>query len=275
MPSIDHLLSQQDRVAVVTGAAGGIGHAVAVRLLAAGAHVHLLDRDPDALAEVVAQLGERHPGRVAGASVDVSSAASVADAFSRLPARIDVLVNAAGIREIEPAETLDPHVWERVVAVNLNGPFFCVQQAIPRMRAAGGGAIVNVASVAAVVGMANRPAYTASKHGLVGLTKNLAHDLGPDRIRVNAIAPGTVRTPMTEAYYSDPEFLRQVEGVVPLGFANGTAGDVADTVLYLCSDLSRFVSGVVLPVDGGWLAEKNYAPAGGGSAYAAAPSPVP
>lgn len=262
-------LSLQGRVALVAGAAGGIGHASAVRLLQAEARVILLDCDERAGQAAQESLRQDGLEAVDYVPVDVSSSESVAAAFDEadsLTGRMDILVNSAGIREIKPVTELDPLEWQRVLAINLSGPFHCIQQAIPRMQSVGGGSIVNIASVAGLIGMANRPAYTASKHGLVGLTRNLAHDLGPDRIRVNAIAPGTVRTSMTEAYYGDEDFLRQAEAAVPLGFG-GTTSQVADAVLYLCSDLSAYVSGVVLPVDGGWLAEKNYAPTTTDGAY--------
>jgi NAD(P)-dependent dehydrogenase (short-subunit alcohol dehydrogenase family) len=176
-------------------------------------------------------------------------------------------VNAAGIREISPAESLEPSDWAKVVDVNLNGTFYAIRYAIDALKNSKNGAIVNIASVAGVIAMANRPAYSATKHAIVGLTKNLAHDLGVYGIRVNAVAPGTVRTPMTESYYSDAEFLRSMAIMVPLN-REGTAADVANTVLYLASPLSAFISGVVLPVDGGWLAQKNYMPGGASTAYA-------
>jgi NAD(P)-dependent dehydrogenase (short-subunit alcohol dehydrogenase family) len=126
------------------------------------------------------------------------------------------------------------------------------------MRESGGGAIVNIASVGGLIGLAGRPAYTASKHGVVGLTKSLARDLGPARIRVNAICPGLIRTPLTEQYFAADAFEEGLRTVVPQG-RPGTPADVADAALYLASDQSAYVNGVALTVDGGWLAEKSFA----------------
>ena len=259
--------SLKGRSAVVTGAASGLGQAIAHTLAAHGARVICLDlRDA---AETVRSLEPVVGFQHQSVMVDVADSESVAGAFEKVDqhglASVDILVNCAGIREIESVLTLEPQAWDRVVAVNLSGTFYVIQQAARRMAESQGGSIINVSSVAGLVGMANRPAYTATKHAVLGLTKNLARDLAPHRIRVNAVAPGTIRTPLTEPYYSDPEFLAGVEGAVPLGF-EGSPGDVANAVLFFASDLSTWVSGTVLPVDGGWLAEKNYAPAGS-SAY--------
>jgi NAD(P)-dependent dehydrogenase (short-subunit alcohol dehydrogenase family) len=126
------------------------------------------------------------------------------------------------------------------------------------MRESGGGAIVNISSVGGLIGLARRPAYTAAKHGVIGLTKSLARDLGPAGIRVNAICPGLIRTPLTEQYFAEAAFEEGLQTVIPQG-RPGTAADVADAALYLASDQSAYVSGVALTVDGGWLAEKSFA----------------
>jgi NAD(P)-dependent dehydrogenase (short-subunit alcohol dehydrogenase family) len=125
------------------------------------------------------------------------------------------------------------------------------------MREAGRGAIVNISSVGGLIGLARRPAYTAAKHGIIGLTKSLARDLGPAGIRVNAICPGLIRTPLTERYF-DEAFEEGLRTVVPQG-RPGAPSDVADAALYLASDQSAYVNGVALTVDGGWLAEKSFA----------------
>jgi NAD(P)-dependent dehydrogenase (short-subunit alcohol dehydrogenase family) len=156
--------------------------------------------------------------------------------------------------------------WDNVIAVNLSGTFYCCQAVAGVMREAGGGAIVNIASVGGLIGLTRRPAYTAAKHGVVGLTKSLARDLGPAGIRVNAICPGLIRTPLTEQYFAEDAFEEGLRTVIPQGRA-GTAADVADAALYLASDQAAYVSGVALTVDGGWLAEKSFA---GNDAAAAA-----
>ena len=234
----------ENRVALVTGAASGIGREIAERFAREGARVTGLDRAGD----VAVQCDVRSSTDVARAVEQVVSEAG----------RLDVLVNAAGIREIGDVYTMPTDEWDNVIAVNLSGTFYCCQAAARHMRESGRGAIVNIASVGGLIGLARRPAYTASKHGVVGLTKSLARDLGPAGIRVNAICPGLVRTPLTEQYFAEAAFEAGLETVVPQGRV-GTAGDVADAALYLASDQSGYVNGVALTVDGGWLAEKSFA----------------
>ncbi len=234
----------ENRVVLVTGAASGIGREIAERFAREGARVTGFDR----VGEVAIHGDVRSPAdaeRAVGQVVESEG-------------RIDVLVNSAGVREIGDVYTLPTDEWDNVIAVNLSGTFYCCQAAARRMRESGGGVIVNISSVGGLIGLARRPAYTAAKHGVIGLTKSLARDLGPAGIRVNAICPGLIRTPLTEQYFAEDAFEEGLRTVVPQGRA-GLAADVADAALYLASDQSAYVNGVALTVDGGWLAEKSFA----------------
>jgi NAD(P)-dependent dehydrogenase (short-subunit alcohol dehydrogenase family) len=234
----------ENRVVLVTGAASGIGREIAERFAREGARVTGFDR----AGGVAIQGDVRSPGdveRAVGQVVDSEG-------------RIDVLVNSAGVREIGDVYTMATDEWDNVIAVNLSGTFYCCQAAARRMRESGGGVIVNIASVGGLIGLARRPAYTAAKHGVIGLTKTLARDLGAAGIRVNAICPGLIRTPLTEQYFAEDAFEEGLRTVVPQGRV-GTAADVADAALYLASDQSAYVNGIALTVDGGWLAEKSFA----------------
>ncbi|MDQ3164365.1 MAG: SDR family oxidoreductase [Actinomycetota bacterium] len=234
----------KDRVALVTGAASGIGREIAARFEREGARVIGFDR-----AGNVAIHGDvRAPTDVERAVTEVVASEG----------RIDVLVCSAGVREIGDVYTMATDEWDNVIAVNLSGTFYCCQAAARAMRESGGGSIVNISSVGGLIGLARRPAYTAAKHGVVGLTKSLARDLGPAGIRVNAICPGLIRTPLTEQYFAEDAFEEGLRTVVPQGRV-GLAADVADAALYLASDLSAYVNGIALTVDGGWLAEKSFA----------------
>ena len=262
-----HSTVLEERVAVITGASGGIGREIAVLFAAQGARIAAFDRDREAgerLVEELLESGADRPFLIGG---DVRRAAEVEEAAERVvreAGRIDVLVNCAGVREIADVYELGAEEWEKVIAVNLSGVFYWCQSAARRMRQTGGGAIVNISSVGGLIGLSHRPAYTASKHAVVGLTKSLAHDLAADKIRVNAICPGLIRTALTEQYFVDERFVQQLAFVIPQGRV-GTAAEVAQSALYLVSDMSSYVSGIALTVDGGWLAEKSFASPGGES----------
>jgi NAD(P)-dependent dehydrogenase (short-subunit alcohol dehydrogenase family) len=259
------------RTAVVTGAGSGIGREIAMRFAVEGARIAVLDRSQDAGAAVVSELvaaGAREPVL---SEVDVRSAAAVDDAIEEVVSamgRIDILVNCAGVREIGDVYTMPAEEWENVIAINLSGTFYCCQSVARKMRASGGGSIVNLSSVGGLIGLSHRPAYSAAKHGIIGLTKSLARDLASAGIRVNALCPGVIRTPMTEQYFVDDSFEQELAVSVPLA-RYGETSDVASAALYLASDMASYVTGVALPVDGGWLAEKSFVSGSGGSSFLA------
>lgn len=230
-----------DRTALVTGAGSGIGAAVARRLAAAGANVILADLSRAAVEELAAELGPE----ARAVQLDVRDEAQVAPAMADL----DVLVNVAGIGSTTNAPETPLEVWENVFAVNARGTFLCCKHALPGMAARGGGSIVNVASVAALVGLRNRAAYCASKGAVVALTRALAVDHVGDGIRVNAVCPGTVDSPWVRRLVEDAgESLDALRARQPLGRL-GTTDEVAEAVEYLVS--AEFATGTVLVLDGG------------------------
>ena len=239
-----------ERVVLVTGGSSGIGAAAARAFQQAGAQVIVGDLDPDTAGAPDAILVE---------NLDVTDRAAVdrfiADAVQR-HGRLDVLVNSAGIREITPMLDLELAEWSRVLAVNLEGVFNTSQAFARAVRDLGTPAsIVNVASVAGLMGVPDRAAYVASKHGVVGLTKEMAMELGPLGIRVNAIAPGSVRTPLTERYFGDPALVERLNASHPLGRV-AAPEEISAAILFAASDDAGFMTGAVVPVDGGYAAGK-------------------
>jgi len=238
-------------VAVITGAAQGIGERIAQVLAEAGYDLALFDRQE--ISGFPAAL------TVMGDVTSEADVAALAYAVDDRFGRVDVLVNNAGIACISPAEETPLSVWRQVVEVNLTGPFLLCQAFGRRMLAAGFGSIVNIASVAGLFGVADRAAYNTSKHGLVGLTRTLAVEWGGRGVRVNAVCPGWVKTPMDDASQGEGAYGdMDITDHVPLGrFA--TPDDVAQAVAFLADPArSAFVNGVTLSVDGGWAADGSW-----------------
>jgi NAD(P)-dependent dehydrogenase (short-subunit alcohol dehydrogenase family) len=235
-----------ERVAVVTGAARGIGDAIARRLVSEGARVVSLDR----AAPAAARDGIRD------VEADVSDPASVAAAFSSVDAeegRVDVLVNNAGIQRVGLAGQLSYEDWQAVIGTHLTGMFLCCSQAIPRMTAGGrGGAIVSIASAAGLVGLPGRGPYSAAKAGIMGLTRVLAMEGAAAAIRVNAVAPGFTRTELIQQALDDGSLTEEwMLRNVPLDRI-AEPDEIARVVSFLASDAASYVTGQTLPADGGW-----------------------
>jgi NAD(P)-dependent dehydrogenase (short-subunit alcohol dehydrogenase family) len=248
------------KVAIVTGAALGIGRATALLFAREGAAVAVTDvLEPECVA-LVKEI-EASGGRAEAWRLDVSKESEVARVVSEVVARfggLDVLVNNAGIAGTNrPTHEVTEEQWDRVMAVNVKGPLFCTKHAIPHLRARGGGSIVNVSSIYGLVSAADVPPYHASKGALTLMTKTDALLYAGEKIRVNSVHPGFIRTPMVETYLAtlgDVEKGRQAVGALhPLGHL-GEADDVAYGILYLACEESRFVTGSALVIDGGYTA---------------------
>jgi NAD(P)-dependent dehydrogenase (short-subunit alcohol dehydrogenase family) len=242
------------RRAVVTGAASGIGRAIAGRFVQEGARAVVLDLDGAALADLEASLGD---GIAAHAVIDVTDGAAVTAAVgaaAEAMGGIDVVVNNAGIPMVGAVRDLTDEAWDRALDVDLKSVFLVSRAAWPHLEA-GGGAIVNTASIAGVVGTPGQAAYATAKAGVVMLTKCMALDGAAAGIRVNAVCPGFVATPMLERWLAgqdDPAEARAgVEAMHPLGRL-GEPRDIADAFVYLASDEARWVTGTTLTVDGGF-----------------------
>ena len=232
--------------ALVTGAGSGIGEAVARGLHAEGAEVVLADVRAEPVEAIAAELG----ARATPVTLDVRDEQAV----RRVTADLDVLANVAGIGSTTTAPETALDTWEDVFAVNARGTFLCCKHAIPAMVARGGGAIVNMGSVAGLVGLRNRAAYCASKGAVIALTRALAIDHVADGVRVNAVCPGTVDSPWVRRLVEDVgESLDALRARQPMGRL-GTPDDIATAVLYLASDDAAFVTGTAFVIDGGLTA---------------------
>ena len=232
--------------ALVTGAGSGIGEAVARGLHAEGADVLLADVRAEPVDAIAAELGER----ATPVTLDVRDEQAV----RRVTGDLDVLANVAGIGSTTTAPETALDTWEDVFAVNARGTFLCCKHAIPAMAARGGGAIVNMGSVAALVGLRNRAAYCASKGAVIALTRALAIDHVADGVRVNAVCPGTVDSPWVRRLVDDAgESLDALRARQPMGRL-GTPDEIAAAVLYLASDDAAFVTGTAFVIDGGLTA---------------------
>lgn len=245
--------------AVVTGAGSGIGRAIATTFAAQGARISVLERDEQAGAETADDI--RNAGGDADVvGCDVSDAGAVTAAFERVAAtgRIDILVNNAGVSHIGTVTSTTEADLDRIYAVNVKGLYLCSHAAIPRMAEAGGGVILNLASIASLIGLVDRFAYSMSKGAVLAMTRSIAVDYIGQGIRCNCVCPARVHTPFVDGYLREhypgreQEMFEQLSAYQPIG-RMAEPEEVAALALYLCSDEASFITGQAFPIDGGVL----------------------
>jgi len=248
------------KVAVVTGAGSGIGAAIATLFARQQARVVVLDVDETAARRTVAAIVDGG-GLAEARACDVSNAADVADAFTRVVAghgRVDILVNNAGIAHVGTIERTSEADLDRLYQVNVKGVFLGARAAVPIMLRQGGGVILNMASIASLIGVPDRFAYSMTKGAVLTMTMSIAIDYMKQNIRCNCICPARIHTPFVDQYVArhyagrEREVLQQLSDYQPIG-RMGTAEEVAFLALYLCSDEASFITGQAYPIDGGVL----------------------
>jgi NAD(P)-dependent dehydrogenase (short-subunit alcohol dehydrogenase family) len=244
------------RVAVITGASRGLGRAMALALGQAGAKLALVARDPDRLGEVLREAAARGMEAVAF-PFDVSREDHVSALEKAVAERfrtVDILINNAGVNVRKSVTELTLEEWNRVIGTNLTGAFLMCRAFVPRMLGKGYGRIINMTSMMSHVSLAGRAAYSASKAGLLGMTRALALELAPEGITVVGISPGPFATEMNAPLLNDAQVNRWFASRIPVGHW-GKAEDIGSLALYLCSDAASFLTGTDIVIDGGWTAQ--------------------
>lgn len=244
------------RVAAVTGAASGIGRAIAAEFLRAGARVHCIDRDGDAVAVAAAELGPMASPHIC----DVSDEASVRSTFAAIEAQhgLDILVNNAGVSHIGNVEATSLDEFERLFRVNVQGLFLCTRAVVGGMASRGHGVILNIASIAGSAGLADRFAYSMTKGAVMAMTFSVARDYVERGVRCNSISPGRVHTPFVDGFLArtypgrEAEMFAKLSATQPVG-RMGRPDEVASLARYLASDEAAFLTGTDYPIDGGFL----------------------
>jgi methylmalonyl-CoA mutase cobalamin-binding domain/chain len=249
----DNIFSLKGKIAIVTGASRGLGKAMAIGLAQAG--VKVIVTDVLDTTKTVEEL-KKYTHEVLGLKVDVASQSDIQSMVQQIIkrfGRIDILVNNAGILRTGDAEKLKKEDWDKVIQINLTGEFLCAQAVGAQMIKQKSGSIINIASIAGLGGYASSAPYSASKAGVILMTKTLAVEWGKYNVRVNAICPGVFATDMTTDYLQDKQFKEMIKSRVPLG-RHANPDELVGTVIYLASEASEYVTGHALIIDGGWTA---------------------
>jgi 2-keto-3-deoxy-L-fuconate dehydrogenase len=245
---------------IITGGGSGIGKAISTLFAKQGAIVHIIELNAEAGEQTVAEI-EEAGGKAFIYSADVSSQQQVLETFLKID-KIDILINNAGIAHIGKADTTEEADFERVFNVNVKGAYNCLYAAIPNMKANGGGVILNMASIAALVGITDRFAYSMSKGAIFAMTLSVARDYLDDQIRCNSISPARIHTPFVDGFIAknyagrETEMFSKLSASQPIG-RMGEPEEVAALALYLCSDEAGFVTGCDYPLDGGFVKLNN------------------
>ncbi len=250
------MFSLKGKSAVITGGGSGIGRAISTLFAEQGAHVHILEINADSGADVVNEIVGKG-GQAAVYSCNVTDQGKVVSLFNEI-GRIDILVNNAGIAHVGKADNTSAEDFERVYNVNVKGAYNCLYAAIPIMKQYGGGAILNLASIAAIVGLSDRFAYSMSKGAIYAMTLSVAKDYLSDNIRCNSVSPARVHTPFVDGFIvknypgKEDEMFEKLSRSQPIG-RMAKPEEVASMALYLCSDEAAFLTGCDYPVDGGFI----------------------
>lgn len=250
------MFSLKNKKAIITGGGSGIGQAICVLFATQGAEVHIIELTPESASETIALI-EATGAKAFVHAGDVSDQAAVQTIFEEIGA-IDILVNNAGIAHIGKADTTSEKDFDRVMAVNVKGVYNCIYAAIPQLRKSGGGAIVNMASIAALIGLADRFAYSTAKGAVHAMTMSVARDYINENIRCNSVSPARVHTPFVDGFIKnnypgkEAEMFEKLSKSQPIG-RMAKPEEVAALVLFLSSDESGFITGTDYPIDGGFV----------------------
>jgi 2-keto-3-deoxy-L-fuconate dehydrogenase len=254
------MFSLTGKNAIITGGGSGIGKAISTLFAKQGAMVHIIELNAEAGEETATEI-EDAGGKAFVYSADVSNQQQILETFLKID-KIDILINNAGIAHIGRADTTEEADFERVFNVNVKGAYNCLYAAIPNMKANGGGVILNMASIAALVGITDRFAYSMSKGAIFAMTLSVARDYLDDQIRCNSISPARIHTPFVDGFIAknyagkEAETFKKLSATQPIG-RMGEPEEVAALALYLCSDEAGFVTGCDYPLDGGFIKLNN------------------